>query len=312
MSMNMDNSQESGCKIFVGGLTWNTDKEMLQGEFSKYGEIIDSIVMKNPETGNSRGFGFITYSDNNGAEMAVNSGSHKIDGKIVDVKLCNPRLAAQQRSSKQRNENCKVFVGGLPHGVSDDEIKQFFSRYGNVKEFKMMYDENKQRPRGFGFITFDAEESANQVLKEHYIQFNGKQIEVKPQIHNARQQSMNPNGMHGGGMQHQGHFGNGGGGGMDWNQNSWNSNGGIGGQLGSNMGNSNVGGWGVPQLNGAQTDPNQGWGQSAGAIDQGAYPQHGSYQNNSNAPQSNWSFNYYGQPQGYYPADSSGTGTFNF
>ena len=30
---------------------------------------------------------------------------------------------------------------------------------------------------GFGFITFDSEESANQVLQEHYIQFNGKQVE---------------------------------------------------------------------------------------------------------------------------------------
>ena len=41
-----------------------------------------------------------------------------------------------------------MFVGGLPHGVTDEQIKQFFSRYGMVKEFKMMYDENKQRPRG--------------------------------------------------------------------------------------------------------------------------------------------------------------------
>jgi RNA-binding protein Musashi len=176
---------------------------MLQSEFSNYGEIVDSIVMKNSETGNSRGFGFITFKDNSGADLAVSSGSHKIDGKIVDVKLCNPRLAAQQRNSKQKNDNCKVFVGGLPHGVSDEEIKQFFSRYGQVKEFKMMYDENKQRPRGFGFITFELEESSNQGLQEHYIQFNGKQIEVKPQIHNIRQQTINSNML----QPHQGHFG---------------------------------------------------------------------------------------------------------
>jgi hypothetical protein len=30
---------------------------------------------------------------------------------------------------------------------------------------------------GFGFITFELEESANQVLQEHYIQFNGKQVQ---------------------------------------------------------------------------------------------------------------------------------------
>lgn len=31
---------------------------------------------------------------------------------------------------------------------------------------------------GFGFITFELEESANQVLQEHYIQFNGKQVQI--------------------------------------------------------------------------------------------------------------------------------------
>jgi RNA recognition motif-containing protein len=109
---------------------------MLYNEFLQYGEIVDSIVMKNPETGNSRGFGFVTYKDNVAAENAVASGPHKIDGKIVDVKLCNPKLAAQQRNIKQKSDTCKVFVGGLPHGVTDDQIKQFFARYGQVSYLK--------------------------------------------------------------------------------------------------------------------------------------------------------------------------------
>ena len=56
---------------------------MLFNEFAQYGEIIDSIVMKNPETGNSRGFGFVTYKTNDQAQSAVSSGEHNIDGKAV-------------------------------------------------------------------------------------------------------------------------------------------------------------------------------------------------------------------------------------
>ena len=37
----------------------------------------------------------------------------------------------------------------------------------------------KKLNKGFGFITFELEESANQVLQEHYIQFNGKQVLLK-------------------------------------------------------------------------------------------------------------------------------------
>ena len=59
--------------------------EMLYSEFQQFGEIVDSIVMKNPETGNSRGFGFVTFKDNVSAENAVNAGTHKIDGKIVSA-----------------------------------------------------------------------------------------------------------------------------------------------------------------------------------------------------------------------------------
>lgn len=67
----------------MGGLSWNTTREMLYEEFSKYGELIDYVVMKNPETGQSRGFGFITFQDQAAAETALNSGGHRVDGRNV-------------------------------------------------------------------------------------------------------------------------------------------------------------------------------------------------------------------------------------
>lgn len=42
-------------KLFVGGLSWETTQENLQRFFSRYGEIVDCVVMKNNETGRSRG-----------------------------------------------------------------------------------------------------------------------------------------------------------------------------------------------------------------------------------------------------------------
>ena len=131
---------------------------MVYEEFSKYGEIVDYIVMKNPETGASRGFGFVTYSDTMGAESALRAGPFKIDGRTIEAKLCQPKYGADrgggggggggmQKSlmnnmmmggggagGMKRNENCKVFVGGLPNGVGEEDIKQFFSRYGPVSE----------------------------------------------------------------------------------------------------------------------------------------------------------------------------------
>ena len=56
-----DNS-ESYRKVFVGGLSYQTDDEGLKAHFSQFGTLVDSIVMKFRDTRRSRGFGFVTYS----------------------------------------------------------------------------------------------------------------------------------------------------------------------------------------------------------------------------------------------------------
>jgi hypothetical protein len=55
----MENAFALDRKLFVGGLSWETTQDSLQRYFSRYGEVIDCVVMKNNETGRSRGFGFV-------------------------------------------------------------------------------------------------------------------------------------------------------------------------------------------------------------------------------------------------------------
>ncbi|XP_055343976.1 uncharacterized protein LOC129592057 [Paramacrobiotus metropolitanus] len=88
-------------KIFIGGLSYNTTDESLTNYFIRFGEIKDSVVMKERD-GKPRGFGFITYADPNSAEVVLSSptGSHVIDGKAVDVKRCVSREEAPPPSGK--------------------------------------------------------------------------------------------------------------------------------------------------------------------------------------------------------------------
>ena len=57
--------------------------DSLQGYFSQFGEITDCIVMKNPQTGKSRGFGFVSFKDSATVEVILSSKSHVIDGRTV-------------------------------------------------------------------------------------------------------------------------------------------------------------------------------------------------------------------------------------
>ena len=48
------------CRLFVGGLDWNTTVEVLRGVFSEFGAITDAAILTDRATGRSRGFGFVT------------------------------------------------------------------------------------------------------------------------------------------------------------------------------------------------------------------------------------------------------------
>lgn len=59
--------------------------ENLQRYFSRYGEVIDCVVMKNSESGRSRGFGFVTFSDPGNVGLVLQNGPHQLDGRTVSV-----------------------------------------------------------------------------------------------------------------------------------------------------------------------------------------------------------------------------------
>ncbi|KAI0958283.1 hypothetical protein AcV7_004142 [Taiwanofungus camphoratus] len=79
-------------KVYVGNLSWNTTDDSLRQAFSAYGQILDSIVMRDRDTGRSRGFGFVTYSSGMEAQSAItNLNEQELDGRRIKVNLANAR-----------------------------------------------------------------------------------------------------------------------------------------------------------------------------------------------------------------------------
>ncbi|OCH90246.1 RNA-binding domain-containing protein [Obba rivulosa] len=79
-------------KVYVGNLSWNTTDDTLRSAFAPYGNVLDSIVMRDRDTGRSRGFGFVTYSSSMEADTAISSlNEQELDGRRIKVNLANPR-----------------------------------------------------------------------------------------------------------------------------------------------------------------------------------------------------------------------------
>jgi hypothetical protein len=66
---------------------------------------------------------------------------------------------------KARAKPGKIFVGGLKSEMSDDDIKDAFSAYGAVIEMELPFDKMKNARKGFGFITFEREETMKDLIK---------------------------------------------------------------------------------------------------------------------------------------------------
>uniref|UniRef100_A0A803LML9 RRM domain-containing protein n=1 Tax=Chenopodium quinoa TaxID=63459 RepID=A0A803LML9_CHEQI len=171
-------------KLFVGGISWETTEEKLKDYFGQYGDVYQVNIMRDKATGRPRGFGFVLFSDPSVLDRVLQD-KHTIDGRPVEAKRAMSR-EEQQSSGRTGNNNGgrsgggggnfrtkKIFVGGLPPTLTDDGFRQYFENYGQVTDVVIMYDQNTERPRGFGFISFDNEDAVDRVLQNTFHDLNG-------------------------------------------------------------------------------------------------------------------------------------------
>lgn len=79
-------------RLFVGGLSWNTDEAELRAAFERFGEIEDVKVITDRETGRSRGFGFVGFVDGASAKKAMEEmDGSELDGRSIRVNEAEER-----------------------------------------------------------------------------------------------------------------------------------------------------------------------------------------------------------------------------
>mmetsp|Transcript_87202 Transcript_87202/g.211552 ORF Transcript_87202/g.211552 Transcript_87202/m.211552 type:complete len:231 (-) Transcript_87202:138-830(-) len=89
---------------------------------------------------------------------------------------------ADMASPTDASAGSKIFVGGLDRSVDEGVVRNFFQQFGPVVEVLVMRDPHNHQSRGFGFITFQRDESAKQVLQNRYHDMLGKRVEVKSAV----------------------------------------------------------------------------------------------------------------------------------
>ncbi|XAR59547.1 hypothetical protein NMG60_11015422 [Bertholletia excelsa] len=88
----MAGGAEAEYRCFVGGLAWDTDNQSLEKAFSPYGDVVESKIINDRETGRSRGFGFVTFRDEQSMRDAIEGmNGQNLDGRNITVNEAQSR-----------------------------------------------------------------------------------------------------------------------------------------------------------------------------------------------------------------------------
>jgi len=88
-------------KIYVRNLNWDTNELSLGDICKQYGQVLDTRIIKDRETGRSRGFGFVTFNNEISADDAI----RELDGATLDGRTISVEVAIDKRNNSTHQIN---------------------------------------------------------------------------------------------------------------------------------------------------------------------------------------------------------------
>ncbi|KAL7521962.1 hypothetical protein ACHAWX_006664 [Stephanocyclus meneghinianus] len=185
--------QESGTKIYVGNLNFDTTAETIQEAFQKYGEVKECFMPVDYD-GNPRGFAFISMEEEDAVKAIDALNQTELDGRTLTVNKSLPRgekkrpqpsmihyhLTSWRLLSKQHlfALEIKLYVGNLSWGTEEGALRELFEEYGKVIDCYIPVDRETGQHRGFAFVTMDPDDALRAADETDGYELDGRILRV--------------------------------------------------------------------------------------------------------------------------------------
>ena len=129
--------------IFVKNLHESIDNKQLYDTFSLFGNILSCKVVCDPETGNSKGYGYIHYETAEAANAAI----EKLDGMLIDGQEVQVGKFMRRTERPDQEDWTNLYIKNIPREWDDAKMKEEFGKFGEVLSVKVAMGIPRFRPK---------------------------------------------------------------------------------------------------------------------------------------------------------------------
>ncbi|CAA6658872.1 unnamed protein product [Spirodela intermedia] len=160
-------SADENRTIWVGDLQYWMDENYLQHCFGHTGEVALVKVIRNKQTGQSEGYGFVEFYTRAAAEKVLQAYGAMIMPNTDQLFRINWASFSMGDKRSDIGSDHSIFVGDLAPDVTDNLLQETFAtRYPSVKGAKVVIDANTGRSKGYGFVRFGDESEKSRAMTE--------------------------------------------------------------------------------------------------------------------------------------------------
>ncbi|KAI5683450.1 hypothetical protein M9H77_04678 [Catharanthus roseus] len=171
------NASDGIRSLWIGDLQYWMDEQYIVNCFAHTGEVVSAKVIRNKQSGQSEGYGFIEFVSHAAAERNLQA----YNGSLMPNVEQNFRLNwASMGAGEKRSDDSPdytIFVGDLAGDVTDYMLQETFRAvYPSVKGAKVVTDRLTGRTKGYGFVKFTDESEQMRAMTE----MNGRFCSTRP------------------------------------------------------------------------------------------------------------------------------------